>query len=209
MFSLQKFFGKSDVFYDLLEKCAEDASLGIQSLKTLFAQSPSEQKIDDITLIRRRDKKITEQIDEALCRTFVTELDREDIEALRNVLYKIPKTVEKIAEHYIIYSGKLQNTDFTQQLNLMGDASQTVALMVKELRKKMDLERMKGLNAKLELIEGEADRCFFELFKDLYSGKHEPLNVMMRRDLYDLMGKVMNCCRDAGHVLSLIVVKYS
>ncbi|MEI6715496.1 MAG: DUF47 family protein [Verrucomicrobiota bacterium] len=209
MFSLQKFFGKSDVFYDLLEKSAEEALHGVQALKTLFTQSPETQKIDEFKLVRRKDKKITEEINEELCRTFVTDLEREDIEALSNALYKIPKTVEKIAERYIICSSKLVGSDFSRQLGMMDEAASTVVLMVRELRKKMHLERMKDMNAKLQLIEGNADKLIIELLQDLYSGKHDPIKVMMLRDLYDLMEKVVDRCRDAGNVLSLIVLKYS
>lgn len=209
MFSLQKFFGKSDVFYDLLEKSAEEALHGVQALKHLFAQSPEGQKIDELKLVRRKDKQITEKIKEELCRTFVTELEREDIEALSNALYKIPKTVEKIAERYIITSTKLVGSDFSRQLGMMDEAARTVVLMVQELRKKMHLERMKDMNAKLQLIEGNADKLILELLQDLYSGQHDPIKVMMLRDLYDLMEKVVDRCRDAGNVLSLIALKYS
>jgi uncharacterized protein Yka (UPF0111/DUF47 family) len=68
---------------------------------------------------------------------------------------------------------------------------------------------MKDMNAKLQLIEGNADKLILELLQDLYSGKHDPIKVMMLRDLYDLMEKVVDRCRDAGNVLSLIALKYS
>lgn len=209
MISLQKLFGKSDIFYDLLEKSAEEARNGVQALKTLFAEAPAAQNLDALKLVRRKDKKITEEINEALCKTFVTELEREDIEALSNALYKIPKTVEKIAERFIICADKLGGVDFSRQMRMMETAADTVVQMVGELRKKMHLERMKDMNAKLQQIEGDADNLILELLKDLYSGAHEPLRVIMLRDLYDLMEKVVDRCRDAGNVLSLIVLKYS
>jgi uncharacterized protein Yka (UPF0111/DUF47 family) len=139
----------------------------------------------------------------------VTELEREDIEALSTALYKIPKTVEKIAERYVICSGKLAGSDFSRQLGMMETAVDTVAVMVSELRKKLHLERMKDMNAKLQHVEGEADKLILELLKDLYSGNHDPLRVIMLRDLYDLMEKVVDRCRDAGNVLSQIVLKYT
>lgn len=209
MISLQKLFGKTDIFYDLLEKSAEEARHGVQALKTLFAQPLAAQNMDELKLVRRKDKKITEEINEALCKTFVTELDREDIEALSNALYKIPKTVEKIAERFMICSDKLTGVDFSRQMGMMETAADTVVQMVGELRKKMHLERMKDMNAKLQQIEGDADKLILELLKDLYSGNHDPLRVIMLRDLYDLMEKVVDKCRDAGNVLSLIVLKYS
>ena len=167
------------------------------------------QNIDALILSRRKDKKITEQIAEQLCLTFVTELEREDIEALSTALYKIPKTVEKIAERVIITNGRLTAVNFSKQLGMMAEAAEILATMVRQLRKKMHLERMKDMNTKLQFIEGEADKLMLDLLRDLYSGKYEPLQVIMVKDLYELIEKVIDRCRDAGNVVSQIVLKYS
>ena len=134
---------------------------------------------------------------------------REDIEALSNALYKIPKTVEKIAERVIITNGRLAAVDFSKQLGMMAGAADILATMVQQLRKKMHLERMTDMNAKLQFIEGEADKLMLELLRDLYSGKYEPLQAIMLKDLYELIEKVIDRCRDAGNVVSHIVLKYS
>lgn len=209
MISLQKLFGKTDVFYDLLEKSAEEARRSVQTLAKLIAQPVEQQSMDELILTRRKDKKITEEINEALCKTFVTDLEREDVEALSNALYKIPKTVEKIAERVIIAGGRLQGEDFSRHLAMMNEAAETVVTIVGELRKKLHLERIKDLNAKLQLIEGQADKLMMGLLKDLYSGQRDPIQVIMLKDLYELMEKVYDRCRDAGNVVSLIVLKYS
>jgi uncharacterized protein Yka (UPF0111/DUF47 family) len=209
MISLQKLFGKNDIFYDLLEASATEALHSVQALDKLITQPAAAQSLDELILSRRKDKKITEQINEALCRTFVTELDREDIEALSNVLYKIPKTVEKIAERVMITEGRLQGVDFSRHLQMMEEATTTVVTIVKELRKKMHLERVKDLNAKLQHIEGEADKLMMELLKELYSGQRDPIQTIILKDLYELMEKVYDRCRDAGNVVSHIVLKYS
>ncbi|MDZ4289835.1 MAG: DUF47 family protein [Prosthecobacter sp.] len=209
MISLQKFFGKDDIFYDLLEASAQEARHSVLALAKLLSAPESAQNMDDLILSRRKDKKITEKINEELCRTFVTELDREDIEALSTVLYKIPKTVEKIAERVIITGGRLKGVDFSRQISMMEDATNTVVTIVHELRKKLYLERVKDLNAKLQHIEGEADKLMLDLLKELYSGERDPIQAIMLKDLYELMEKVYDRCRDAGNVVSLIVLKYS
>ena len=209
MISLQKFFGKTDVFYDLLEASAEEARISIKALGALIAQQPAGRSLDDLILSRRKDKAITEKIDEALCRTFVSDLEREDVEQLANALYKIPKTVEKIAERIIIAPARVDAVDFTKHLAMMQDAADTVVLIVQELRKKLHLERVKDHNAKLQFIEGEADKLMLDMLRDLYSGNHEAVTVIYLKDLYDLMEKVYDRCRDAGNVVSHIVLKYS
>ena len=209
MISLQKFFGKTDVFYDLLEASAAEAQNSVLALKTLISQSPESRSLDALILSRRKDKQITEKIDEALCRTFVSDLEREDVEALANAIYKIPKTVEKIAERIVIAPDRVKGVDFTKHLKMMQDSTDTVVNIVQELRKNLDLERVKDLNAKLQFIEGEADKLVLEMLADLYSGKYEPVSVIYLKDLYDLMEKVYDRCRDAGNVVSHIVLKYS
>jgi uncharacterized protein len=209
MISLQKIFGKTDVFYDLLEASAEEARTSVQALAKLISQNPGERSLEALILSRQKDKKITQQIDEALCRTFVTDLEREDVEALSNALYKIPKTVEKIAERILIAPDRLKGVDFTTHLKMMQEAVDTVVTTVHELRRKLHLERVKDHCAKLHYIEGEADKLMVEMLRDLYSGRHECITVVFLKDLYDLMEKVYDRCRDSGNVVSHIVLKYS
>lgn len=210
MISFQKLFGKSQVFYELLEMSAEEGQHSVIELKKLLSQpAPSTQTLDAFVLSRRKDKRITEHINEELCRTFVTELDREDIEALSNALYRIPKTVEKIAERYLICAPYLTRTDFSKHLTMMENATATVVEIIRQLRKKLELEKIRDQNARLQHIEGQADKHILDLLRDIYSGKHEPLQAMMLRDLYELMEKVIDRCRDAGNVVSHIVLKYT
>jgi uncharacterized protein Yka (UPF0111/DUF47 family) len=73
----------------------------------------------------------------------------------------------------------------------------------------MDLEKVKDLNDKLQYIESEADKHMMTLYKELFSGKHEPIQVVMLKDLYELLEKGIDRCRDAGNVTAHIVLKSS
>ena len=69
--------------------------------------------------------------------------------------------------------------------------------------------KIKELNERLQVIEGEADKLMLELLRDLFSGKHDPLKVIALKDLYELLEKVIDRCRDAGNVINHIVLKNS
>lgn len=207
MFSLQQLFGKGDRFFELLEASAEEALTSVQLLIRLLNTTPKPTTLDDFVFSRRKDKRLTEQISEELVKTFVTGLEREDIETLSNALYKIPKTVEKFAERYELSLAIVSTTDFSKQADLMGKAAEAVVALVRQLRDLQQLERTKELNDRLQYVEGEADKLMLVLLKDLYSGKHDPLKVIIVRDLYELIEKVIDRCRDAGNVVSHIVLK--
>lgn len=208
MFSLQTIFGKGDKFYTLLEASAEEARHSVQALIKII-QHTSPPTLDEFVLSRRKEKRITEQISEALVKTFVTALEREDIEALAVVLYKIPKTSEKFAERYLMGARQLQHVDFSRHVNMLQQATDTIVGMTKQLRQGHHLEKMKEQNDKLQYIESQADELILELYKELYSGKYDPLQAILMKDLYELLEKVIDRCRDAGNVIYHIVLKNS
>ncbi|MBL9095015.1 MAG: DUF47 family protein [Planctomycetaceae bacterium] len=209
MFSIQKFFSQDNKFFDLLEASADECRESTRLLVELLKDRTHSHPLDEFALSRSKDKRITEKIGEELVSTFVTGLEREDIETLAYALYRIPKTIEKFAERFNLAPQRLQGVEFSQQVELMVRATATVADMVRLLRKMPPLEMVKEQNDKLQGIEGEADDVMIELLREVYSGRYEPIQAMMVRDLYDLLEKVIDRCRDAGNVISHIVLKNS
>lgn len=208
MFSLQKLLGKDDKFFDLLQASAEEGLQSVNALKRILTNPSITPTLDEFVTSRRKDKAITNEISELLVKTFVTSLEREDIEALSNVLYKVPKTIEKFAERYILCAPRIREVKFDTQIAMLEDAVQTMVAMLKEL-KKNNLALISQHNAKLQAIEGEADKLMLEELRGLYSGKYEPITAIALKDLYELLEKVFDRCRDAGNVVSNVVLKHS
>jgi len=77
------------------------------------------------------------------------------------------------------------------------------------LAKSPKLEDIKAENDKMQELEGRADQLVVGYLKEIYSGSMEPIQAMAKRDLYDLLEKVIDRCRDAGNVVSQIVLKNS
>ncbi len=209
MFSLQKLLGKEDKFFTLLEASAEEASASVQALVKLSKNLDQPVPLDDLSYARRKDKRITQEISAAVYTTFVTALEREDIDELSNALYKIPKTVEKFTERVLMAPQFVRGIDFSKQISLLERATDIVVELVKSLRRGMDLEEVKQLNDKLQFLEGEADKQMMSLYQALFSGKHEPLQAIVLKDLYELLEKIIDRCRDAGNVIAQIALKNS
>jgi uncharacterized protein len=209
MFSLQMLFGKADRFYQLLEDAASEAHESVRLVIEMFKAPDSAKNLDELTLTRRKEKKIGEQITAELVKTFVTGLEREDIEALALALRKIPKTVEKLAERVNLGHQHLTGVDFTRQIEILEQSTDVVLAMVKQLRDMRHLDKIHELNTKLQYLEGEADQLMTDLLKELYSGRYDAIKAMVIRDLFELMEKAIDRCRDSGNVVMHIVLKNS
>lgn len=209
MKALRRLLGYDDKFFSLLEASAVEAQNSVRLLGELIRDSGGTGAIDNLVQARRNGKRIAEDITAQLCRTFVTPLDREDIEALSTALYKIPKTAEKFSEIYVLCRQDVGYLDFSKQLSILEQGTSVVLQMVRKLRQKADLETMKEHNDRLHYLEGEADKLMLELVREMYSGKHDPLRVIVTLDMFEILERVVDRCRDAGNVIFQVVLKYS
>jgi uncharacterized protein Yka (UPF0111/DUF47 family) len=161
------------------------------------------------TVARAREKELAAQISEGLVNTFVTALDREDIEALNSALYKIPKTVEKFAERYEIVADRLVGVDFAQRALVLEQSSAVVVQMVYELRRGLRIDPVKKLQDRLQALESEGDRMLLAPYRTLYVEGGDVMRAMLSKDLFELIEKAIDKCRDVGNIVYSIVLKNS
>lgn len=209
MFSLQTIFGKGDKFYSLLEASAAEARESTRALVELLAAAPADRSLEKFTLARQREKDLAAQISHELVNTFVIALEREDIEALSNALYKIPKIVEKFGERYVLAAERMGDVDFASRAAMLERSCAVIEEMVGLLRKGIKLEPTKALNDKMQAIEAEADRQILELYRETYSNEKDPMRYLILKDLFELLEKAIDRCRDVGNVIYQIVLKNS
>lgn len=170
MISFQRLLGREREFCDLLEASAREACHAVDALKRILIRHEQTVTIHEFADARSKDKKITEEITEKLITTFVTPMEREDIEALAEALYKIPKTVEKFAERYTIVADQVRDIDFSKQVALMEQAVNLVLQMVETLRAGRNLSGIKALQSQLQATESEADDVLLDLEQEFSLG---------------------------------------
>jgi hypothetical protein len=208
MFSIQKWLSKDDEFLELLEQSAQASQSSVRTLKEALQSRSAPQSLEGFAALRRREKHISTRITELLARSSNASLDPEDVEAISSALYKIPKTVEKFAERYSVCPADLGPVDFSAQITLAEQATETVASMIKALEKS-HFAQVNSLNERLQRIESDADTLMLRLLDGLYNSPHPPVTVILLKDLYELLEKVVDRCRDAGNVVSNVVLKHS
>jgi hypothetical protein len=192
----------------LLEDAANAAAESTRALHAMLRGSGQTPALDAFRLARQRERVIADKINEELVNSFVTALEREDIEALSYALMRIPKQVERFADRYALATKLLEGIDFAPRAAMLEQAAQVVAEMVRVLRR-MKLEEMKVLNDRLRSIESEADRLMLELYRDIYSGHFEGQQMFLIKEFFEILEKAIDRCREAGTVAYQIVLKNS
>ena len=99
--------------------------------------------------------------------------------------------------------------DFNHQIDILEKATVVVEVMVKELRQGMNVEKARGMNDQLQQLEGEADKLVLHMLQALYLGQREAREVIIFKDVFELLEKAIDRCRDAGNTVFYIVLKNS
>jgi uncharacterized protein len=209
VFSIQRLFGNEDQFFNLLEASAEEARTSVQALVKFSQSSDRAKLLPEFMESLKKEKQIRKQISTTLYKTFVTVLEREDIENLSHALCRIPKTVEKFAERLLMTPAYVQGVDFSKQVRLLELATEDILVMVRALHAGAKLEEITPMQEKLQYYEGEADKAMLGLLQELLNAERDSVRIVVLKDLYELLEKAIDRCRDVGNIITKIALKNS
>ncbi|MES2469047.1 MAG: hypothetical protein V4675_17205 [Verrucomicrobiota bacterium] len=211
MISIQRLTGRPREFFGLME---ESAQLGAESARALrsVVTGPGRSRPDLTAVVeaRRKDKEVYQKLDSLLSRVFATPIEREDLAAIGQKLYKLPKTIEKFAERYEIVHDKVGDTDFGIVIGMLERATEIVVRMVHSLAwSPAALSEINAMKARLSQIKAEAGHVLLDAERRLYASGPAPLTAIVTKELYDLLTECLEVCRSIGGTLALAVLKNS
>ena len=207
MFSLQSFLKKNDKFHTLLEQNAKQVHQGALALHVLMTraddQIPAKQTFTNAI---KRGKELATQVREELLNTFITTLDRQDIEAINTALNEVTTETQYFDECYEKAAARLQQVDFSRHTQLLERASSLIINMVSELSHGLRIVPMNKLQTSMQLLETEGDRLSCQaMYVDGYNTQRE----LLAHDLFKRLEKALDKCHEVSRIIYSIVLKHS
>jgi uncharacterized protein Yka (UPF0111/DUF47 family) len=206
MISFQRLLGREDQFFGLLEASATECVASIEALRRILSTPGERPSLEEFVRARVRDKEVTQKLEEMLIHTFVTPIEREDLEELAEKLYKIPKTVEKFAERYALVVDRVADVPFEIHAQAISEAMHLLLQMVRALRAG-DIVTIKGKQSELRELARATETTLAESIALLYKPNVDPLKAIIVKDFYNLIEKALERCREAAAVIAHILLK--
>jgi len=205
------FFPREEKFYTLLSRQAEFVRISTDNLTSLFLSTDSEKDaaFGRIKAAKAGAKATSLEVTQELCHTFVTPFDREDIQDIADNLYRIPKTIEKIAERVLLHNIPANQGDFDRQVKLIASEAEVMTELILALISKNANKTVIEKAEKLNELEQTGDEIRNDLLKSLYNNERDIKDLLIRRDIYDMLEKVVDRFRDVASVALQIVLKHS
>jgi uncharacterized protein Yka (UPF0111/DUF47 family) len=203
---------KEEKFYRLLGQLAHQARACGDHLKTYIESTDTPRKetaAAGMKACRAEAKNLSFEVTRQLCLTFVTPFDREDIQDISADLYRITKLIEKVYERLSLHKMEINRGDFSKQVNLIVQEAAVMEAMVHDLVSGAGSDKVLKKADQLRDLENEGDTVLSELLGELFRGTTDARELILRKDIYDMLEKVIDGYRDLASIAISIVLKYS
>ncbi len=212
MFKFLSLKPREDKFRKILDEMSVQADDCARHLKTfLDGADPAarDRAAQDIAQCKAAAKILSLQVTKELCRTYITPFDREDIQALSVHLYRIPKTIEKIKDRVVMHRLNQTGGEFSRQADIILEQADVLRTTISEIIGKQDAKSIVAKAGAMDILEQRGDTAFGELLVALYEQQGDVRDILLRKDLYDLLEKVVDAYRDVSAVALQIVLKHN
>jgi uncharacterized protein len=153
---------------------------------------------------------VTKKTFEAIHRTFITPFDRSEIHDLIVALDDTIDLIEDIVQHLAIY----EISDFTPQMQSMAATIETCALRLRTAMPCLaavakNADALKAASREISVLEGKADATLRDGLKALMKSGADPIALMTRKEIYELLEQTIDRCEDVADVIQGIVIEHA
>ena len=208
---LARFLPRDERFFDYFRDAANNAAEAAKLLLDLFEHYEEvEQKVRRLREVEHRGDEITHQIFNALNRTFVTPLDREDISALASAIDDFVDAIEEIAKRCWLYRIDGPDKLARSLAGIIGEQARLLAETVPLVELAKDSDLLKRQVVVINRLENEADDLLDTALAGVYDGAADiPALVRALRwsELYQKLEEATDKAEDVANTLEGIMLK--
>lgn len=145
----------------------------------------------------------------AIHQTFITPFDRADIHGLITAMDDVVDLVEETAQRIELY----EVADFTEEMKEMAASAHQCAEIIRQTLPLLSAinknsGRISALCVQVSKIEGQADRRMRHGLSALIRSGRDPIYIMTRKEIYELLESVIDRCEDVMDAVQGIVIEH-
>jgi len=199
------FFPREEDFFVLFRK---QAALVREGCDQLLAMVDTFDRLDErarqLKDLERRADLVTHEIFERLNRTFITPLEREDIHQLASNLDDVLDAVEAIGSRIVLFKVGKPSPEALRMATILTECASQIEKAVDSLK---NMNNLMSFTVEINRLENEADAISRQVTAELFSGRHDLLDVLRWKEIFGRLEGAADKCEDVANAIESIVVK--
>ena len=166
------------------------------------------EKMEKVRRLESEGDELTRQIFAELNKTFITPLDREDMQRIASKIDDVIDFIDGIAAR--LYSNKIETPPpFTKpMIEELVKATNEVNYMVSKLRRIKNPQDMIDHCRNTSNIEHAVDDLYRDAIRELFES-NDAIHIIKMKDIYESIETASDRCVDVADVVEDIVLKYT
>lgn len=198
-------FPKQEDYFTLFNRQAELMRQGTAMLQEMLERFDQlDERARALKAVEHEADQVTHEIFAKLNRTFITPLEREDIHDLAAGLDDVLDAAEAIGTRLVLFKVTHITPEAAKLGGIIAAAAVQIEKAVQHLRDHADLL---PYTVEVNRLENEADAVSRNAVADLFSGRHEVLDVLRWREIYGRLEGAADKCEDVANTIEAIVLK--
>lgn len=198
---------RDESFYPMFDRQATIAADTAIVLESLITSLPiSAEQAETVVAAEKEADAVLREVRQNLERSIVTPFDREDIQSLSNSLDDVLDEMRAAADNAFQHNIKTPLPGIADLLRLLREITAKNVTLVHGLRTLRDLN---PLVDEIERLESEADAQYRKVMAELFSGRHDALDILRWKDVVESIEGAIDAVEDASDEVQSIAVKHA
>ncbi|MEW5820888.1 MAG: DUF47 family protein [Cyanobacteriota bacterium] len=197
------------IFYELFQKGAQVSFEIAQTYNKILKEGLSEQKLEEITDLKHKAVLIDKETLLKLGSTFITPIDREDIQLISSLLKKISKRTVRACINLRVYRFDVPTEHMISQSQTLIEATTELVNLLTKFKETHEINAIAEINNRMDEIETTGDKILYLAMDELFSGNHDALTVIKLRDIYKNIENALDSCFSVSDTLLNVVIKHN
>ncbi|MBL7001737.1 MAG: DUF47 domain-containing protein [Nitrosopumilus sp.] len=189
---------------DLAKKAVETS----EAVVVLFSDLNSIEQVQKIHRLETEADVLTRDIFSELNKTFITPLDREDMQRIASKIDDVIDFMDGIASRVYSYKIKTPPPYCEQIAEELVKATKEVEYMISKLQHFKNSKELVDHCRNTSDIEHTVDDLYREAIKELFES-NDAIQIIKLKDIYETMETASDRCVDVADVIEDIVLKYT
>lgn len=183
-------------FFDLFEEDAKNALAGARQLRELLDNYGQVQRlVKKLEALEHEGDRITHDLFAELNKTFVTPIDREDIQTLASVMDSIMDMIEAVGDTMVMYDVTEPTPEAKLFADIIIDCVEQVCQAIGLLRSRRDLRQILVHCVEINRLENEADEVRRDVLSRLFREEKDVIQLIKWREIYEILERTTIDCR--------------
>ena len=206
---IQRLLPRQDEFFDLLERQAGVARKAAEALASFADEGKTAAAISEqVQTYEHEGDKLVHEVEEALARTFVTPIDREDIHLLASSMDDVLDLTTYAARACHMLGVERPTPPMVGLMKVLVQATTTLSDGLPALRRRAYGD-LRTLKRKIREIEKDGDRIHREAVAELFRKEQIDAKVLLReREVLEDLEAAIDRCEKVADTLSNMAVKH-